>query len=49
MAVIEGVAVLRKTIQMRITYGHIFVTIWTPDLRNVRSGCFSEEDTSILI
>ena len=26
MAVIEGVAVLRKTIQMRITYEQIFVT-----------------------
>ncbi|MBR6255202.1 MAG: hypothetical protein IKR22_07210 [Clostridiales bacterium] len=48
MAVIEGVAVLRKTIQMRITYGHIFVTIWTPD-RKSRDRCFSEEETSILI
>ena len=43
MAVIEGVAVLRKTIQMRITYGHIFVTIWTPDLRNVGAGDFPKK------
>ncbi len=43
MAVIEGVAVLRKTIQMRITYGHIFVTIWKHDLQMKKAGCFAEE------
>ena len=44
MAVIEGVAVLRKTIQMRITYGHLFVTIWKPDRKNCGTSAFSEEE-----
>jgi hypothetical protein len=36
MAVIEGVAVLRKTIQMRITYEHLFVTQGRTDRRKIR-------------